>query len=119
MTWQTAVGESKPPILYCRIGRPNGHLLTQGRSGVGITVTDRTPTDTDVQFVLQSVEQHLEEAERLLWTEANRTTDHETEAIATELTDEIWALQHSLEDAKHRLQDDREEGVEATAPQSG
>lgn len=80
-------------------------------------MTNHSATDTEVQDTLQAVELYLEKAEQRLWSIARQTADQEAATVATDLTNQIWAVQHSLEDARHRLENDKEIPKEATPTQ--
>ena len=61
-------------------------------------------TDPDVVRALELADGRLEDAENVLWNASRRATSTEQAAAIEDLTRELWAVQHRLNDLQRELE---------------
>jgi len=67
-------------------------------------MADDSLTEQDVRRALELANTHLEEAENVLWTAANRVESPEITDEIESVTQRVWNVQHDLLDFQRKLE---------------
>jgi predicted secreted Zn-dependent protease len=68
-------------------------------------VTESTQDELRIRRALEIAENHLDEAESAMWDAAETADREPLESDIDDITQQIWSLQHDLEDVKHDLEE--------------
>jgi cob(I)alamin adenosyltransferase len=67
-------------------------------------VTESTQDELRILRALEIAENHLDEAESAMWVAANTADSEPLDTDIDDITQQIWSLQHDLEDVKHEIE---------------